>query len=353
MSSRFSLGLAAAVGAVVLWSTNAYAAGAVLEHLSVLQLLTVQYGAAAIALVATKLVIGYRRRGSPIPDLPEEATKWGRLTPLLVGVLGLTATIFLQYLAFDTAPLVDANVICYADGLIAALWVAAWRPSRHTLVGVPLALIGFGGAIVVFTARGGLGGVEIGYLFALGAAACMAFYSLASGRLSSSTFDLLIPATAVGTGIALGLSLARGEVWPSFPAWSGAIYIGLGPMAAGYALWTFAMAEGRADRLIPLSYATPLLSTGLLLATGQPFTAGTLLGAALILLCSTGVLLNQWLHSRHESQQHDSRPSVQPASAPATGPDHLEGEITHGHHPGGIHQDPRRTVGLRHAHEGL
>jgi drug/metabolite transporter (DMT)-like permease len=151
----------------------------------------------------------------------------------------------------------------------------------------------------VLTERGNLGGVEIGYLFALASAACMAFYSLASGQLSSSTFAMLVPATITGTVLALGLSLARGEAWPGFTSWAGAIYIGLGPMAAGYALWTYAMAENRADRLIPLSYATPLLSTVLLLLTGQPFTSRTLVGAALILVCSTGVLLNQWLYNRH------------------------------------------------------
>lgn len=334
MTSRPSLGAAAAIVAVTLWSTNAYTAGIALERLTVLQLLALQYGSAALALIATKAVLGARRRttSNTISPTTSPATtsaaaasevpgsglsgRWGRRrtrwAPLLVGVFGLTATIFLQYLAFDTAPLIGANVICYADGLIAAIWVAAWRPSRHTLLGVPLALLGFAGVLVVLTEGGGLDTVALGYLFALGAAVGMAFYSLASGRLSASTFDVLIPATVVGTVIALVVSVARGEAWPEPGAWVSAIYIGLGPMAAGYALWTFAMSDGRADRLIPLSYATPLLSTGLLLATGQPFTAQTLIGAALILLCSTGVLLNQWLYTRHHATS--TTPTTSPPS---------------------------------------
>lgn len=51
---------------------------------------------------------------------------------MLVGVFGLTGTIFLQYLAFDTAPLVGANVICYVEGLLAAIWVAAAARSRRS-----------------------------------------------------------------------------------------------------------------------------------------------------------------------------------------------------------------------------
>lgn len=309
MHARLLAGPGAAVAAVALWSTNAYAAGEVLARTTVLQLLTVQYGSAALVLVVARWALARcaaRRRPTlrAVADGPADAaggaatTRAARLAPVAVGVLGLTGTIFLQYLAFDTAPLVGANVICYADGLIAALWVAAWRPSRHTLIGVPLALLGFAGVVVVLTEGFDLGGVALGYLFALGSATGMAFYSLASGRLRASTFDMLIPATVVGALVAGALSLARGEAWPAFADWAGAIYIGLGPMAAGYAFWTYAMSEGRADRLIPLSYATPLLSTGLLLATGQPFTTRTLLGAALILLCSTGVLLNQWHHTR-------------------------------------------------------
>ncbi len=81
-----------------------------------------------------------------------------------------------------------------------------------------------------------------------------------------------------------------------------AAYIGLGPMAAGYALWTRAMAGGGAERLSPLGYATPLLSTVLLLATGAPATTGTLLGVVLVLACSLGVLA----HARHANPGRSS-----------------------------------------------
>lgn len=59
------------------------------------------------------------------------------------------------------------------------------------------------------------------------------------------------------------------------------VELGLGPMAAGYALWTRAMSGGGADRLSPLGYATPLLSTTILLATGAPAGLSTLAGVGL------------------------------------------------------------------------
>lgn len=324
MRRRIPLGPVAAVAAVLLWSTNALAAGEALDRLTVLQLLTLQYGSAAGALTLAALVM--RRRVAPPggrgaieaePSAYPGAAPGRRSAAVLVGVLGLTGTIFLQYLAFDTAPLIGANVICYADGLLAALWVAARRPSRATLTGVPLALVGFAGVIVVVTDQGdAAGGFQAGYLAAFASAVCMAFYSLASGRTGASTLGMLLPATLVGTALALGLTTALGEAWPPVQDWAWAVYIGLGPMAAGYALWTYAMAEGRADRLVPLCYTTPLVSTALLLATGRPATGRILLGAGLILVCSLGVLLGEWLYGRRNRRPDTA---VEPGTdSPAT-----------------------------------
>jgi drug/metabolite transporter (DMT)-like permease len=81
--------------------------------------------------------------------------------------------------------------------------------------------------------------------------------------------------------------------WPSTSGVLTAAYIGLAPMAAGYALWTRAMAHGGAERLAPLGYATPLLSTVVLLVTGAPATGSTLVGVGLVLACSIGVLAHE------------------------------------------------------------
>lgn len=74
-------------------------------------------------------------------------------------------------------------------------------------------------------------------------------------------------------------------------------------MASGYGLWTYAMADHRAERLSPLGYLTPLVSTMLLLVTGQPFTTTTLVGTALILVCSAGVLINERTSKRQTNEQ--------------------------------------------------
>ncbi len=114
---------------------------------------------------------------------------------------------------------------------------------------------------------------------------------MAASRLHVATTDLLLPAAVVGVLAAAVLTASTSSPWPQPVGWVAAGYVGLGPMAAGYGLWTRAMSEGGAERLAPLGYATPLLSTMLLLATRSPATA--LAGIFLVLVCSIGVLATQ------------------------------------------------------------
>ena len=290
-----SMRTAVALAAVGLWSTNAWAAGVALSAMRVGWLLLVQYAAAAVVLLAVR-----RRRGNRSTSVTGSA-----VFAVGAGVVGLTGTIFLQYVAFATAPIVAANVLAYAWPLLAALWVAVALRTRRAMALAVLALVGFGGVALIFArpettiSRGSAAGAGWGYAAALGSAACMAFYTLASGRIQVAATDVLIPATLAGILAAGALTAVTGSPWPQPVGWLAAAYIGLGPMAAGYGLWTHAMSSGGAERIAPLGYATPLLSTLLLLATGSPATATTLAGIALVLVCSIGVLATQ--HLQHSS----------------------------------------------------
>lgn len=108
--------------------------------------------------------------------------------------------------------------------------------------------------------------------------------------------------------IALLLSLVQEPAWPAPALWRKAVYIGIGPMAAGFALWTRAMAGDGANRLAPVGYATPLLSTVLLLVSGESFTPQTLAGASLVLICSLGVLsVDRLMRPRSAAASRDGR----------------------------------------------
>lgn len=292
--------LPAALLAVLLWSTNAYAADLALARMTVEWLLLVQFTTAATALLAADVL---RKEGGvgAIVRRPRPASTANEHTGFhprsaVVGVGGLTGTIFLQYVAFATAPIVAANVLAYGWPLLAAGWVAATRRSRHALFSAALALAGFGGVVLIFA---GAGAQELGtaatwgYLAALGSAVCMAGYTLGAIGTMTSTTRLLVPATLTGAATSVLLVVVSSGPSPSTSGVLAAAYIGLAPMAAGYALWTRAMAHGGAERLAPLGYATPLLSTILLLVTGASATSSTLVGVGLVLACSIGVLAHE------------------------------------------------------------
>jgi drug/metabolite transporter (DMT)-like permease len=295
-------GAGAAIVAVLFWATNALAAKFALAELGVMQVLALQFGGATATLAALRALRTVRADAGTKGS--SGYVQWSSLLSpavlggVLVGVVGLTGTIFLQYLAFATAPIVEANVVAYGWPLFAALWPALAYRSRQTLAGVPLAMVGFAGVALILDSGGGLGfadGGMVGYVAALASAVCMAFYTIISGRSRVLTDAFLLPATAFGMVLALALCVSGLGTWiwvsASLGAWAASVYAGVGPMAGGFLLWSVAMSGGGAKRLAPLGYATPLASTVLLVLFGEAFTSNTLLGALLVLVCSIGVLM--------------------------------------------------------------
>jgi drug/metabolite transporter (DMT)-like permease len=276
MADRSAL---AAGGAVLVWSTNALAAGVALEHLSVMQVLALQFGAAATVF----LVVRGRRRSALRPRAAA------------VGIVGLVGAIVLQYVAFATAPLIGANAIAYAWPVMVAAWLA--RGGAAGRVPLALALLGFTGVVLILS-QGGNGAGEadaplLGYAAALGSALAMAWYSLAAGSAPGSRADLLLVATAGGAAATIPLAVAQGGSWAPAGAVLLGLYTGVGPMAAGYALWTSAMSHPDGARLAPLAFATPLLSTLVLVVAGQRLSPLGFAGCALIVVCAAGALLDR------------------------------------------------------------
>lgn len=278
----------AALLAVVLWATNATVAAEALRSVTALQLLTLQYGAAAVTLAVAGAwgALRSRETWARKPNSPG----W---CGLAVGMVGLTGTIFLQKVSFAFAPVFDANAISYGWPLLIAIW-GVW--SRGIVKGWPqllLSVLGMAGvAMLLGVGAEGLSlGSMVGYVCAAGSAACMAFYTVAAGRLRLRTLQVLFPAAVAGTVVAWVGSEVSGAAWPPMSGWLGSIYLGIGPMAAGYLLWTVASARGRPSVIAAIGYLTPFASTALLIVAGAPVTVLTVVGAILILACNIGVLL--------------------------------------------------------------
>ncbi|MCX8517306.1 MAG: DMT family transporter [Rhodoferax sp.] len=207
---------------------------------------------------------------------------------LLVGIYGLFGFHFLLFLALRSAPAVEANLINYLWPLgmvVMAPWflTGVRLHTRHVVA----ALAGFAGAAIAILGRGGLvgdGGFHSGYLLALACAFVWASYSLLTRRLPA------FPTAAVGGFAALSGALSlfcHALLEPSVVLTQQdllfIVLLGLGPLGAAFFLWDAAIKQGDTRRIGLLAFATPILSTVLLLqSTGQALQWNVALAALLV-----------------------------------------------------------------------
>jgi drug/metabolite transporter (DMT)-like permease len=260
--------LFAAVGAILLWGTLA-ALGLSLAHLPPF-LLT----GCALAIGALPGLWQWRRWRVPAATL-------------LLGVCGLFGFHFLLFLALRFAPPVEANLVNYLWPLLIVVLtpvlLPGWRLTARHVVAALLGLAGAATAIGVapaaMTPRAALG-----FAFAAGSASVWACYSLLVRRVPPFS-SWAIGGFALASGV-LSLachwlfeprvSLAAGDL-------AKLVVLGLGPMGAAFYLWDVAMKRGDPRVVGVLAYATPVLSTALLLlVTGRALTASIALATALI-----------------------------------------------------------------------
>jgi drug/metabolite transporter (DMT)-like permease len=206
-----------------------------------------------------------------------------------VGIYGLFGFHFLLFMALRSAPAVEANLINYLWPLgmvvLAPLFLKGIAlHARHVVA----AVIGFAGAAIAILGRGSPGesGMDFhsGYLLALASAFVWASYSLLTRRLPR------FPTAAVGSFAATSglLSLAchvglEPSVTLSTQDMLLIAVLGLGPLGGAFFLWDAAIKLGDTRRIGLLAFATPILSTVLLLVTtGQPLQWNVAVAAVLV-----------------------------------------------------------------------
>ena len=224
-------------------------------------------------------------------DLKNLRVGWKTLALGVYGLFGYHAALFL---ALQTAPSVQANLVNYLWPLLIVLLAPLFlRSSRLSLRIILAAIVGFtGAAVAVLSGGAGTGGFEIGYLFALIAAIVWATYSL--GTKVTAPF----PTAAVGVFASVAGALAICAHFIFEPAvaieisdWWLLVMLGIGPLGAAFYFWDFAIKHGNPQQVGLLSFLTPLLSTALLVAvTGEEFSPLLILSAALII---AGALLGR------------------------------------------------------------
>ena len=228
--------------------------------------------------------------------LPWSGFKWRlAIVPaatLLLGIYGLFGYHFLLFVAFRTAPAVQANLVNYLWPLL--IVVLAPLFNKHIqlqLRQVMAALAGFAGAALVMTGGNAIStAFHVGYLAALASAFIWASYSLMTQRVEA------FHTAAIGTfGLVSGvLSLVCHAVLEAPVALNATdaillVWMGLGPLGLAFYLWDAALKNGHAQHIGLLSFLTPLGSTVLLLIDRQEALTPVVALAGLLIVGGAGL----------------------------------------------------------------
>lgn len=234
-------------------------------------------------------------RESPAGYLRQPLPVWA------VGVGGLFGYHALYFLALKAAPPVEVSLIAYLWPLLIVVFSALLPGERLRWWHLAGALAGLLGTVLLVTDGGRVAfraENALGYAAALGCALVWSSYSVASrrfGRVPSDVVGGFCGATAL---LALLCHLAF-ENWtrPSDGEWLAILGLGLGPVGIAFFVWDHGMKHGDIKALGAFSYATPLVSTLLLVAFG--IAAPTpLIGLACLLVVGGAVLASRELWAR-------------------------------------------------------
>ena len=199
--------------------------------------------------------------------------------------MGRVGSMVLQYLACAFWTIAVGNLLSYAWPLLMACAVIAIGSSSSPLFLLVVSINGFVGVALLIGDTGAIesaSGPALGYVYASLSAACMAAYSIGVARLKSSPAEVLLPASLIGLFITAGWRAVTESHALSPPTVLAALYLGIGPMGFGYILWSYAMRAGSVGPLSTLGYATPVLSTIFLIASGERLTLLAMFGGAMI-----------------------------------------------------------------------
>jgi drug/metabolite transporter (DMT)-like permease len=275
--SRETLATAIGAVAVLLWAALALLASGT-TRLPPFEVTAIAFAIAFLLALAKWLL----NREAPLGHFRQPGAAWA------VGVGGLFGYHFLYFLAMQHAPAVEVSLIAYLWPLLIVVLAAFLPGERLGWWHVAGALMGLVGTVALVTGGGAVAlRVEyaLGYALALGCAFTWSSYSVLSRRLAAVPTDAVGAFCLATAALALLCHFAL-ERWvaPTPGEWAALLALGLGPVGLAFFAWDIGVKRGNIKALGGLSYATPLLSTLLLVATGRAAPSLTIALACLLIV---------------------------------------------------------------------
>jgi drug/metabolite transporter (DMT)-like permease len=249
------------MGAILLWAT--------LASLTVLSGGLPPFQTTAIAFAVGGSVIGLAAVARGRAGLMRPT-----LASLALGIYGLFGYHALYFAALRLAPPAEAHLLNSLWALLIVLFAALLPGHKLQINHVLGAILGLTAAALLVWPRigGGDAGAasQLGFAFALGCALVWSSYSVASRLLAEVPSESLAVSCLATAALAAMCSVLL-ETWtpPSgVGAWLALLALGAGPVGAAFLLWDIGMKKGETSLLGVLAYASPVISTALLVVLG-------------------------------------------------------------------------------------
>ncbi len=206
----------------------------------------------------------------------------------VIGIAGLFGYHFFYFTALRNAPAVEASLIAYLWPLLIVIGSALMPGERLAWNHVAGALLGLAGTFLIVTRGGGLSfdaSYAFGYAMAGVCALVWSAYSLLSRRFPSVPTTVVTWFCAATSVLSLACHLMLEEtVLPADAGqWLAVLGLGLMPVGAAFYAWDIGVKRGNIQVLGAASYAAPLLSTLVLIATGFAEPSWRILAACLLI----------------------------------------------------------------------
>lgn len=190
-----------------------------------------------------------------------------------LGVAGLFGYHFFYFTALRNAPTIEASLIAYLWPLLIVVFSAFLPGERLKWQHLVGSILGLGGAVLIVTGGQGFtfnSDFTYGYLMALLSALTWSTYSVLSRRFAKVPTDTVTGFCAATAILSLGGHLIwETTIWPQdMTQWIAVIGVGLGPLGLAFYVWDHGVKHGDIQVIGAASYATPLLSTFLLISFG-------------------------------------------------------------------------------------
>lgn len=279
---------------VLCWSTVAPAFKLALNEISVLQVLTISSGVAALTLL---ILLSFRGQLKELKTLRMADFWWS----LLFAGINPVVYYLVLFTAYDRLPAQIAQPLNYTWPVMLSLLAIPFLKQKLPWKALLALLISFAGVIVISLQNESNTGLEtdgLGIFLALASSVAWASYWLLQFRSRLDKSLQLFLNFSISFILLILLSVATGQSFPEGKeAWLPSIWIGVFEMGITFFLWMSALQYAEKTHIVSnLAFLSPFVSLFFInLVLKEPITVYTVTGLSLII---TGILLQKYLSRR-------------------------------------------------------